>query len=185
MPTTDRADGALRVVAVCRDSEHQFSKPVVDSILLLDGLGVAGDAHAGATVQHRSRDSTQPNLRQVHLISAELHADLSAKGFQVGPGQLGENITTGGLDLLALPRGTMIHLGPRAVVEITGLRNPCRQIDAFRPGMLSAVLYRDERGQLVRKVGIMGVVRQGGAVQAGDPIKVEIPEDATAALEVV
>src|SRR5688500_4948905 len=119
------------VVAVSRDDGHRFTKPVVDEITLLAGLGVEGDAHAGVTVQHRSRvaaDPTQPNLRQVHFMRAELHEELADEGFQVRPGELGENVTTRGLDLHALPRGTVLLLGADAVVEITGLRNPCNQI---------------------------------------------------------
>jgi MOSC domain-containing protein YiiM len=131
------------VVAVCRDNVHQFSKAASNEIILLQGLGVEGDTHAGVTVQHRSRvavDPTQPNLRQVHLIHAELHDELRVQGFAVEAGQLGENITTRGLDLLALPAGTLLRLGPQAVVKVTGLRNPCNQINEFRPGMLKAVL---------------------------------------------
>jgi MOSC domain-containing protein YiiM len=167
------------VVAVCRDGEHRFSKPTADEIVLLAGLGVQGDAHAGVTVQHRGRvaaDPTQPNLRQVHLIQAELHDELHHRGFTVGPGQLGENVTTRGLDLLALPRGTVLRLGSWAVVEVTGLRNPCRQINDFQPGLLTAVLDRDEHGLLIRKAGIMGIVLRGGPVTSGDRIDVELPD---------
>jgi len=167
------------VIAVCRDSHHRFSKTVADEIVLLAGLGVEGDTHAGVTVQHRSRvavDPTQPNLRQVHLIHAELHDELRAQGFTVESGQMGENITTRGIDLLALPARTRLRLGPQAIVEITGLRNPCSQINVFRPGMLKAVLHKDEHGDLVRKAGIMGIVLRGGAVKTGDTILVEFPE---------
>lgn len=167
------------VMAVCRDSQHRFSKPVADEITLLEGLGVEGDAHAGVTVQHRSRvaaDSTRPNLRQVHLIHAELHDELREQGFAVEAGQMGENITTRGLDLLVLPRGTVLRLGPQAVVEVTGLRNPCNQINDFRPGLLKGVLDKDDQGHLVRKAGIMGIVLCGGSVKPGDPIHVELPE---------
>ncbi|MFV2022544.1 MOSC domain-containing protein [Micromonospora sp. LOL_023] len=166
------------VVAVSFDGGHRFSKPVVNEITLLAGLGVAGDAHAGVTVKHRSRvaaNPTQPNLRQVHLIHGELHDELRAQGFAVDPGQLGENVTTRGLDLLALPRGTLLRLGPHAVVEVTGLRNPCQQINTFRPGVLKAVLDKDEAGNLVRKAGIMSIVLDGGPVRAGDLITVELP----------
>ena len=167
------------VIAVSRDDEHRFSKLPVDVITLLPGLGVAGDAHAGVTVQHRSRvaaDPTQPNLRQIHLMHAELFDELRERGFDVGPGQLGENITTRGLDLLALPRGARLRLGPDAVVEVTGLRNPCAQIDAFMPGLLKAVLHRAPDGSLVRKAGIMGVVVLGGDVVPDDVITVELPD---------
>ncbi len=166
------------VVAVCASPTHSFGKRVVESIRLLTGLGVEGDAHAGETVKHRSRvaaDPTQPNLRQVHLIHAELHDELRAAGFDVTAGQMGENVTTRGVDLLGLPVGARLRLGADAVVEITGLRNPCSQIDAFRPGLLAAVLGRDEAGQLVRKSGVMGVVRAGGVVRSGDEIVVEMP----------
>ncbi len=174
------------VVAVSRDAEHRFSKAVAKQITLVAGLGVVGDAHAGVTVQHRSRvaaDPTQLNLRQVHLIHAELFAELGEQGFEVAPGQLGENITTTGVDLLALARGTLLHLGEEAVVEITGLRNPCAQIEAFGPGLLKAVLGRDADGGLVRKTGVMGVVVTGGVVTAGASIDVHRPAPPHQALE--
>jgi MOSC domain-containing protein YiiM len=166
------------VVSVSRDSDHRFSKPVAPEIRLLAGLGVEGDAHAGVTVQHRSRvaaDPTQPNLRHVHLIASELLDELAGLGFAIAPGQLGENVTTRGLDLLALPRGAVLRLGEDARVEVTGLRNPCRQIDAFRPGLLKQVVGRAEDGSLVRRAGVMGVVLSGGTVRPGDPIAVELP----------
>ena len=166
------------VVAVCCSPTHSFHKSTVDAIRLLEGLGVEGDAHLGETVQHRSRvaaDPSQPNLRQVHLIHAELHDELQAAGFDVSAGQIGENITTCGVNLLGLPVGTLLHIGGEAVVAVTGLRNPCPQLDAFRPGLLAAVLGRDEAGQLVRKSGIMGVVRTSGVVRPGDAIRVELP----------
>jgi hypothetical protein len=166
------------VAAVHYSLEHQFSKTSRAAVELRAGLGVAGDAHAGSTVKHRSRvavDPTQPNLRQVHLIPAELHEELGKCGFRVAPGDLGENITTQGLDLLALPTGTRLALGSSAVVEITGLRNPCAQIEAFQPGLLAAVLGRDDNGRLIRKAGVMGVVLASGAVWPGDLIWVELP----------
>lgn len=147
-------------------------------IRLLAGLGVQGDAHLGETVKHRSRvaqDPAQPNLRQVHLIHAELHDELQAAGFSVTAGQLGENVTTRGIDLLGLPTGARLYLGETAAVEITGLRNPCPQIDNFQPGLLAAVLGRDEQGQLIRKAGVMGIVLTGGELHPGDPIRVELP----------
>jgi len=168
------------VTAVSRGTAHTFGKDNQEFIDLLAGLGVAGDVHAGETVRHRSRvarDPSQPNLRQVHLIHAELHDELRAAGFAVSAGQLGENITTRGVDLLGLPTGTRLHLGESAVVEVTGLRNPCRQIDAFQRGLLAAVLDRDERGNLVRKAGVMGVVLAGGRVRPGDPVRVELPPE--------
>ncbi len=166
------------VVAVCCGPTHAFGKTPVDAIRLLAGLGVEGDAHCGRTVQHRSRvavDPTQPNLRQVHLIHAELHDELRAAGFDVAAGQMGENITTRGIDLLGLPVGTLLRLGAEAVVEVTGLRNPCVQLDAFRPGLMAAVLGRDAAARLVRKAGIMGVVRGEGVVRPGDVVAVELP----------
>lgn len=166
------------VIAVHRDSAHRFSKVPEDLVTLARGVGVVGDAHAGVTVQHRSRvavDPTQPNLRQVHLMHAELFEDLRAQGFDVRPGQLGENITTQGLDLLGLPRGARLHLGATVVLEVTGLRNPCAQIDAYRSGLLKAVAYRDLDGSLVRKAGVMAVVVTGGDVARGDAVRVETP----------
>jgi len=183
---TERPAGV--VTAVSLSAEHTFSKPNQGSIKLLAGLGVEGDAHLGETVKHRSRvkvDPTQPNLRQVHLIHAELHAELNAQGFKVSPGQLGENITTRGLDLLGLPTGARLRLGPQAIVEVTGLRNPCAQIDNFQAGMLKACLDRDERGNLIRKAGIMSIVITGGEVKAGDPIRLELPPGPRKPLEVV
>ncbi|MDH6128469.1 MOSC domain-containing protein [Kitasatospora sp. GP82] len=166
------------VAAVSRGAEHDFSKPNEEFVRLLAGLGAEGDAHLGVTVQHRSRvaqDPTQPNLRQVHLIHAELFEELAAAGFRVGPGELGENITTCGLDLLALPRGTRLHLGAQAVVEVTGLRNPCPQIDAFQHGLLKQVVGRDGQGRVVRRAGVMGIVLEGGEVRPGDGIRAELP----------
>lgn len=174
------------VVSVGRDDAHRFSKPVETRIRLLAGLGVEGDAHCGATVKHRSRvaaDPTQPNLRQVHLIRSELFEELRPRGFVLSPGDLGENILTRGIDLLALPRGTRLRIGPKALVEITGLRNPCGQIEAFQAGLLAAVLDRDPTGALVRKAGIMGVVIEGGVVRPGDVIGVTLPAEPWARLE--
>jgi len=167
-----------RVIAVARSATHTMSKLTASSIRLLTGLGVAGDAHLGKTVRHRSRvarDPTQPNLRQVHLLHMELFAELRMAGFAVVAGQMGENITTGGLDLLALPTGTRLHLGDAAVVEVTGLRNPCAQLNGIQAGLMAATLDRDARGDLVRKAGIMSVVITGGDIQPGDPIAVELP----------
>ncbi|WP_029583788.1 MOSC domain-containing protein [Bradyrhizobium sp. URHD0069] len=166
------------VVAVSLRAGHHFSKTPSLSIRLLQGLGVAGDAHMGETVKHRSRvrkDPTQPNLRQVHLIHVELFSELRARGFTIEPGDLGENITTSGIDLLALPTGARLHLGAGALVEITGLRNPCIQIDKFRKGLMAATLDRDSDGSLIRKAGIMGIVIADGDVRPGDAIRVEVP----------
>jgi len=166
------------VVAVCRDGEHRFSKISVDEIVLLPGLGVHGDAHSGATVQHRSRvaaDPTQPNLRQVHLIQAELFTEVGEHGFDLDPGQLGENVTTRGIDLLSLPRGTLLQIGDQAVVRITGLRNPCQQINTFQSGLLKEVMTKSSAGELVRKAGVMSVVVTGGKVRPGDLILIQLP----------
>ncbi|OKJ05711.1 MOSC domain-containing protein [Kitasatospora sp. CB01950] len=167
------------VLAVSSNGEYSFTKPNRDAIRLLEGLGVEGDVHAGVTVKHRSRvaqDPTVPNLRQVHLIQAELFDELAEAGFAVAPGELGENVTTRGLDLLGLPVGALLHLGAEAVVEVTGLRNPCTQIDAFQHGLLKQVVGRDENGAIVRRAGIMGVVRAGGPVRPGDSIAVTLPD---------
>lgn len=167
------------VEAVHLSAAHTFSKTPRPAIHLLSGLGVEGDAHAGVTVQHRSRvaqNPDQPNLRQLHLIHAELLDELRGQGFDVDAGSLGENVTTRGVDLLGLPRGTRLHLG-ETVVEVTGLRNPCAQIEAFQPGLLAAVLGRDAAGNLVRKAGIMGVVLAGGTVRPGDGIRAELPPE--------
>jgi MOSC domain-containing protein YiiM len=169
--------GAI-VTAVSRSGSHTFSKPNQDTITLLAGLGVEGDAHLGVTVKHRSRvarDPSQPNLRQVHLMHEELHEELRSAGFAVRAGDMGENVTTRGVDLLGLPTGTRLRIGATAVVEVTGLRNPCVQIDRFQDGLMKAVLDRDENGELVRKAGVMGVVVAGGEVRPGDPIEVEFP----------
>jgi len=166
------------VTAVSRSSSHTFSKPTERRIQLLVGLGVEGDAHLGRTVQHRSRvaqNPNQPNLRQVHLVHAELHDELREAGFDVGAGEMGENITTRGVDLLGLPTGTRLHLGESAVVEVTGLRNPCLQLDRFQRGLMAAVLDRDEAGNLIRKAGVMGVVLAVGGVEVGAPIRIELP----------
>jgi MOSC domain-containing protein YiiM len=166
------------VTAVSLNPGHHFSKPNVLSIRLLEGLGVDGDAHAGKTVKHRSRvrrDPSQPNLRQVHLVHSELFDELRAKGFNVTPGDIGENVTTRGIDLLALPTGTRLRLGEVATVEITGLRNPCVQLDTFQKGLMAATLDKDADGNLIRKAGVMGVVLVGGEVRPGDTITIDLP----------
>lgn len=170
---------SAQVRAVAASAAHGFHKDLRERIVLIEGIGVEGDAHAGVTVKHRSRvaaDPTQPNLRQVHLIHEELFAETAAKGFNVSPGNLGENITTAGLDLLALPRHTLLEIGESAIVEVTGLRNPCHQIDDWQKGLLHAVLEKGADGGLVRKSGIMGIVRAGGEVRPGDAIRVILPE---------
>jgi MOSC domain-containing protein YiiM len=167
-----------RVIAVCASPGHTMSKPATDSIRLLAGLGVDGDAHAGTTVKHRSRvaqDPHAPNLRQVHLLQSELFDEVARQGFTVKPGEIGENITTAGIDLLSLPRGTVLKLGATASVEITGLRNPCRQIDGLQQGLMEAVLERSPERGLIRKAGIMSIVLTGGEVRAGDSITITLP----------
>jgi hypothetical protein len=176
------------VVAVSRGAEHKFSKPVRKSIRLLAGLGVEDDSHLGTTVKHRSRvarDPNQPNLRQVHLIHEELFDELRMKGFSVGPGLLGENITTRGIGLLTLPRGARLRIGSTAIVLVTGLRDPCRQLNDYEAGLMTAVLDKDEHGKLQRKAGIMGIVLISGEVQADDLIFVELPPGQRLPLEPV
>ena len=176
------------VTAVSSSATHTMSKPNQESITLLDGLGVEGDAHQGERVKHRSRvkrDPSQPNLRQVPLIDAELHDELHEAGFTVCPGQMGENVTTRGVDLLGLPAGARVRLGETATVEITGLRNPCAQLDGIQPGLMAATLDRDEAGNLIRKAGIMGIVLTGGEVRPGDAIRVVLPPEPHKPLEPV
>ena len=166
------------VAAVSSSAAHTFSKPQQTQIVLLAGLGVVDDAHQGVTVKHRSRvarDPSQPNLRQVHLIHEELFAELGAAGFTIAPGEMGENVTTRGLDLLGLPTGARLRLGADALIEVTGLRNPCAQLDDLQRGLLAATLDRDAEGKLVRKAGVMAVVLNGGVVRPGDTIEVELP----------
>lgn len=181
-----RADRRATVAAVCSSGTHTFSKVVRPSIRLVAGLGVDGDAHAGVTVQHRSRvaaDPSQPNLRQVHILHEEVFERLKALGFAVQCGDLGENVTTRGLDVLSLPVGTRLHLGAGAVVELTGLRNPCTQLDRWQRGLMAALLDRDGDGTLVRLAGVMGIVVAGGEVRAGDGIGVDLPPPPYRALE--
>jgi MOSC domain-containing protein YiiM len=168
------------VVAASSSATHSMSKLNQERIRLLAGRGVEGDSHAGETIQHRSRvarDPSQPNLRQVHLIHAELHDELRGAGFAIAAGQMGENITTRGIDLLALPTRTRLSLGTTAVIEVTGLRNPCYQLDGIAPGLMAAVLDRDAAGTLIRKAGIMAIVLVAGEVGPGDPIGVELPPE--------
>lgn len=182
----DFPDG--RVVSVSRGAGHAFSKQPCGEIRLVAGLGVDGDAHSGSTVKHRSRvarDPSQPNLRQAHIIHSELFEELAQRGFKVDAGDLGENITSQGVDLLALPRGVRLHIGPEAVIEVTGLRNPCQQINAFQPGLMNAVLDRAADGALVRKAGVMGVVLVGGLIRPGDVIRIAPPDGPFQPLEPV
>ncbi|MEO0368460.1 MAG: MOSC domain-containing protein [Pseudomonadota bacterium] len=179
---------AASVVAVCTSPEHRFSKQAVDQIELVAGEGVVGDAHAGVKVKHRSRvrkNPDQPNLRQIHLIHSELLDLLRGQGFDVWPGTLGENITTQGLDLLSLPAATRLYIGSQAIIEVTGLRNPCHQLDDYQTGLMSAVLDRDSEGNLIRKSGVMGIVLSSGLVSANDKIRVEYPAPPHEALKPV
>jgi MOSC domain-containing protein YiiM len=176
------------VLSVSLSATHGPPKDTRECITLVAGIGVEGDVHGGATVRHRSRARTapeSPNLRQVHLIHSELHDELRAEGFDIAPGQMGENLTTTGVDLLALPRGARMRLGADAVIEVTGLRNPCKQLDGIVPGLMKATLDRDEAGGLVRKSGVMAIVLEGGDVRPGDAIAVELPAEPHAALEPV
>jgi MOSC domain-containing protein YiiM len=174
------------VLSVAASASHSFHKVPVPTIRLVAGVGVEGDAHAGLTVKHRSRvrvDPTQPNMRQVHLIPSERLAELAAQGFVIAPGQLGENVTTTGLELHALPVRTRLRLGADAVVELSGLRNPCSQLDGFQRGLTAACLGRDDAGGLVRKAGVMAVVIEGGEVKSGDAIQVVLPPPPHRALD--
>lgn len=176
------------VIAVSRSSEHTFSKPNEKSIYLIKGYGVEGDAHAGGKVKHRflvGIDPTRPNIRQVHLIHVELLEELNRKGFSVNPGELGENITTRGVDLLGLPTGTRLHIGAEAIIEITALRNPCVQIDWFQKGMLKEVVFKNKDGKLVRRAGVMGIVLEGGFIQPNNEIMVELPSKPHRPLEYI
>lgn len=161
------------VTAVSSKAIHGPDKPNRDRLVLIAGQGVEGDAHCGSRVRHRSRvarDPSQPNLRQVHLIHGELFEELARLGFAVTPGLMGENITTRGIDLLGLSTGARLRIGQAVLVEVTGLRNPCTQLDELQPGLMGACLGRDAEGQPVRKAGVMGVVLAGGQVAPGDPI---------------
>ncbi len=178
--------GDAKVASLSRSSSHSFSKECEGRLRLIEGVGVEGDAHAGVTVKHRSRvarDPSQPNLRQVHLIASELLEELAGNGFAVEPGDLGENILTEGVDLLSLPVDARLRVGDEAVLRVTGLRNPCPQIEAFCAGLLAQVLKKDVEGRLVRKAGIMSVVEQGGDVVVGDSIQVELPAEPHRVLE--
>ena len=178
----------MRVAAVSRSPRHRFSKTNEMWIRLVAGLGVEGDAHSGETVRHRhlrARDPHRPNLRQVHLLHAELLTELRAKGFALGAGEVGENVLTEDIDLLGLTPGTRLRLGESAVVGITGLRDPCVLMDRFRPGLMRATLERTPEGGVIRKAGVMGIVLASGEVRSGDPIRVEAPEGPHRPLEVV
>ncbi len=176
------------VLAVARDAGHNFSKPVCDSINVVTGLGVEGDAHYGKLIQHLYRikkEPNDPNLRQIHLIHRELHEELRAKGFDIAPGDMGENVTTQGIDLLGLPRGTVLKFGEEAAVEITGLRNPCYQLNDFREGLMKACLDKAEDGSVIFKSGIMGIILKDGTIKPGDQIRVELPDGPHTPLDLV
>nr|WP_297426668.1 MOSC domain-containing protein [uncultured Actinotalea sp.] len=181
-------DRSPAVVAVASDDAHRFSKVLREEIVLVEGWGVEGDAHAGTTVKHRSRvarDPDEPNLRQVHLLHAELFDEVADDGYVVVPGAMGENVTTLGVDLLALPAGALLELGEDAVVEITGLRNPCKQIDGLGRGLMGRMVSRRRDGSVVRKAGVMAVVRRGGVVRAGNEVRVRLPDGEHRPLEPV
>ena len=166
------------VAGVFVSGGHTFSKSERYSVTLLQGLGIEGDAHCGSTVQHlsdRKKNSTRSNLRQLHLIQSELIEELNATGFDVRPGDLGENITTGQIDLPALPQGTLLRIGDTAVVEITGLRTPCFKIERFRKGLRSAVTEHRHGGPATLKGALMAIVVAGGVVNRDDRIGVIIP----------
>lgn len=176
------------VIAVSKSADYTFSKPNQGSIRLLAGLGVEGDVHSGEKVRHRSRvkqDPDQPNLRQVHLIHSELHEELRAQGFDVSAGRMGENIATRGIGLLSLPKGTRLHLGKEAIVEVTGLRNPCKQLDDYQDGLLKACVDKDEQGHIIRKAGVMSIVLVGGEVFPNDEIRIEYPPEPYVPMDVV
>ena len=186
MPET--TEGRATVVSVHRSRGHHFSKDEALHITLIEGHGVEGDAHCGVTVKHRSRvakDPFSPNLRQVHLMHDELFDELRAKGFDVMPGAMGENITTHGIDLLCLPEGTELHVGDQAIIKLTGLRNPCAQIDKFKRGLMAAVLGKTSDGKLIRKSGVMGIVLSGGVIATGHAIRVKLPALPHLAMQVV
>lgn len=174
------------VKAVSKSKDHTFSKYNCDKINLIKALGVEGDAHLGRKVKHRSRvkkDPNQPNLRQVHLMHGELFEELAQKGFKVNYGEMGENITTEGIDLLNLPKDTILNIGVSAKIQITGLRNPCKQLNDFQNGLMKALLDKDEEGNLIRKAGIMGIIVAGGEVKIGDEITMTLPKPPYSKLE--
>ena len=186
MSQLDAKLGAVKAVSC--DAGHNFSKPVCNSIKVVSGLGVEGDAHFGKLVQHLYRnkqDPSVPNLRQIHLIHSELHEELHGKGFDILSGDMGENITTQGIDLLGLPLGTVLTIGDEAAIEITGLRNPCYQLNDFRDGLMKACLDKAGDGSVIFKSGIMGVIVKDGTIRPGDPIRVELPDEPYTPLDLV
>jgi hypothetical protein len=168
------------VIAVSSSPAYTFSKPNLPSVNLVAGIGVEGDAHSGPLIRHRdlvNQDPTQPNLRQVLLIQQEIFESLAERGHEVGAGHLGDNITTQGLDLHALPTGTRLRLGDTAVVELTGLRQPCPQIDDFQNGLTTVLRHRDAEGDMVQAAGVMSIVLDGGTVKPGDRIELDVPPE--------
>ena len=115
----------------------------------------------------------------------EILSELNDKGFSVIPGELGENITTQGIDLLSLPQGCQLHIGKTTIIELTALRNPCVQIENFQTGMLKEVISKDKQGKIMRKLGMMGVVLSGGHVQPNDEITIQLPEQPHKSLEYI
>lgn len=190
MVTTQARDASAhgRVIAVHAGPTHAFSKQALQSIELVAGEGVLGDAHRGATVRHRSRvarDPTQPNLRQVHLMHSELFEELARVGYSIAPGLLGENVTTAGMDLLGLPEHAELHVGDRVILRVTGLRNPCGQLNGIQSGLMDALRMHTPGGKLIRKAGIMSVVLAGGLIRPGDAIRVRLPDEPRRGLEPV
>jgi len=178
----------MKVISLSKNDKHQFSKRNCGSLFFIEGLGIEGDAHCGKTVQHLSRikkNPTQPNLRQVHIIHCELLAELREQGFKVEAGSLGENILTQGIDVLSLPKNTRLKLGKEVILKVTGLRNPCSQLDNYQQGLTKAVLDKDKHGNLIRKAGIMATVEKGGTVFVNDSIEVKLPNEPHEALECV
>jgi len=175
-----------KIIALSKNPIHNVSKQNHNELILLEGLGVEGDVHMGKTAKHRSRvakNPLQPNLRQIHLIESELYEELKLKGFDIQPGQMGENITTSDLDLLKLPENTILKIGAQAEVLITGLRNPCNQLNGIQDGLMQAVIEKDSSGNLIRKAGIMGIVTKGGKVTLNDNIEVKFPSKPFVRLE--
>ncbi len=175
-------------MSVSLSEDHNFSKKTCSRITLLKGLGVEGDAHCGAKVQHRSRvakNPDQPNLRQIHLLQSEILDELKGLGFSVQPGEMGENITTAGIDLISLPTNARIKIGNSAVIEIKGLRNPCSQINDFKKGLMNQFLAKDQTGNAVYKAGVMGIVLEGGEIARGDKISVSMPDGPHIKLQLV
>ena len=177
---------SARVLALSLSPTHTFSKSPQQRLKLVAEHGVEGDAHFGVTVKHRSRvakNPDAPNLRQVHLIHQEMLDRVASSGLDLKPGDIGENILTAGVDLLALSRGARLQMGS-AEVEVTGLRNPCLQLDNFKPGLRRAFLQKRANGEIIRLAGVMAIVAKTGEVSLDDLSKVTSPTTHTP-LEVV